>query len=410
VTAQQSPPALARLIALSTEDFGQKHWDRSPLLTRGADLPGGFTDLLSSAVIDSLVGERGLRQPFFRMVDNAAPVTGLTRSAVAGNRTITDLADPDAVARAYTEGATLVLQSLNRTWPPVVSLCRDLAAELGHPTQCNAYITPAGDAQGFAYHHDTHDVLVLQVEGSKHWEVHEPVVVLPARDQARSGAGLVPEGQRPLLDVVLEAGDTLYLPRGFVHAARTTDEPSIHLTIGVIPTTWLDLLKDMVTQLGADELALRRALPVAGLEPPDMDAEANQLLATATDWLATLKAAQVGEVLRRRAAKTRPREPIGMIAQASAAGALAPETAVRARHGLESQIVVDGSRVSVLVADKKISFPGVAEPMLRILLSGPVTSPAEIVADDPDCDTGDAVVVVRRLVREGVVVAARSCP
>ena len=65
-------------------------------------------------------------------------------------------------------GATLVLQALHRTWPPLIRFGTELAAELGHPVQINAYITPP-ENQGFAAHYDTHDVFVLQVAGSKRW-------------------------------------------------------------------------------------------------------------------------------------------------------------------------------------------------------------------------------------------------
>ena len=54
--------------------------------------------------------------------------------------------------------------------------------DLGHPVQANAYATPAG-AQGFAVHHDTHDVFVLQVAGEKRWLVYEPALELPLKDQ-----------------------------------------------------------------------------------------------------------------------------------------------------------------------------------------------------------------------------------
>ena len=77
--------------------------------------------------------------------------------------------------------------------PPVARFCRELAAELGHATQCNAYVTPAGDAQGFDFHHDTHDVFVLQVSGRKRWIVHEPVLPLPLPSQPQAGAHLVTE-------------------------------------------------------------------------------------------------------------------------------------------------------------------------------------------------------------------------
>jgi hypothetical protein len=161
-----------------------------------------------------------LREPFFRLVSGGKGVPGATRAANAGGRRLTDVADSDRVREAHLSGATLVLNALHRTHPPLVRFCAELAGELGHPTQCNAYVTPGGGAQGFAYHHDTHDVLVLQVAGRKHWRVFAPVVELPLPSLKRAGDDLVGPDDVPLLDVVLEAGDALYL-----RAATCTPPP-----------------------------------------------------------------------------------------------------------------------------------------------------------------------------------------
>ena len=71
---------------------------------------------------------------------------------------------------------------LHRTWAPIRDLSQDLAAELGHPVQVNAYVTPPQN-QGFADHYDIHDVFVLQVHGEKRWALREPVHEAPLRDQ-----------------------------------------------------------------------------------------------------------------------------------------------------------------------------------------------------------------------------------
>ncbi len=80
------------------------------------------------------------------------------------------------------DGATLVLQGLHRTWPPLVGFGSQLADELGHPVQINAYITPPQN-RGFAPHYDVHDVFVLQVSGRKRWRLHEPIVRHPLENQ-----------------------------------------------------------------------------------------------------------------------------------------------------------------------------------------------------------------------------------
>ncbi len=347
---------------------------------------------------------RALRAPFFKVVKQGRTVDRVTRSAVAGSRTITDLVDGDAVAAAYAEGSTLVLQSLHRMWPPVGALCRSLAGELGHQTQCNAYVTPAGSARGFDFHHDTHDVFVLQVEGSKHWQVHAPVIELPVKSQPRSGAGLVPDGQAPVLDVVLHPGDCLYLPRGFVHAAETTDKPSVHLTIGIVTTTWHDVLADALGTFGPDDLTLRRALPVRAAGPVDAAAEAADLLKRATDWLASLDPAAVAGLLEQRLARAEPMEPLGVMAQAAAAAGLGPHTPLRPRQGIGAAIAVRGDRVELTSRAATLSLPAVATRLLAAALAGPGT-PETYVAGDADCDVADALVVVRRLLREGVLVA-----
>ena len=97
----------------------------------------------------------------------------------------TGVVDPDRVAEAFADGSTIVLQALHHTWPPLARFCRALEAELGSGAQANSYYTPRR-SQGFAVHHDTHDVFVLQVAGEKHWRVYEP-----AARAAAEGAALV---------------------------------------------------------------------------------------------------------------------------------------------------------------------------------------------------------------------------
>jgi hypothetical protein len=405
--------ALSRCVGDGARAFAADHWELAPLLTRAADLPGsGFSDLFSGAAVDSLVAERGLRQPFFRLVKDAGPVTAMTRSVVAGNRTITDLADPEKIRVAHADGATIVMQSLHRIWPPVAEFCRQLAAELGHPTQCNAYVTPAGNAQGFAFHHDTHDVFVLQVQGRKHWQIHPPVLRLPTRSQPRSGNDLVAHGQVPVIDTVLEAGDALYLPRGWVHAAATADVPSVHLTVGVLATTCLDILRDVLDTFGPGEEWLRRALPVDFAEAgagagagADQSEAAAGLLEQAAEWLRGLPAGAVAEVVRRRMSKASPPEPLGVMAQAAAVRDLVETTPVRPRRGLDWHLsVADGptGRITVVLPDKRIELPVAAQRLVAAALAGPST-PRELAGGDPDCDVSDAMVVVRRLLREGVL-------
>jgi lysine-specific demethylase/histidyl-hydroxylase NO66 len=388
--------ALSRCTSVDPAAFAAEHWSRTPLLSRAKQLPSSFEDLLSPADVDELVTDRALRTPFFRTVREGDGLPLPTRTVTAGSRRISDLVDADALAAQYADGATLVLQSLHRMHPPVARFCRSLAAELGHPTQCNAYLTPGGQHQGFDFHHDTHDVFVLQVSGRKRWIVHEPVMPLPLPSQPQAGAHLVPDGADPLLDVELEAGDALYLPRGYVHAALTTDVDSVHLTVGVLSTTWYDVLTDAVT-LAAHEPAFRDALPMqpAGELPgllPDF-------LRRAADWLEQLPAAEVEEVVAGRLSRSLPPEPVSVLATAAAVRGLEAATPVRPRTGLRTRLERDGEQVVLSLPGRTVHLPAFTGPALRRLLEAPCTP-----GDLPGLDQESALVLVRRMLREGVVV------
>ncbi len=385
-------------MAVGSEQFAREHWGRAPLVTRAKELARDFTDLLSEDDVDELIADRALRTPFFRTVADGVGRPDPVRGATAGNRRLNDLVDPDALHAQREAGATLVLQSLHRVHPPVARFCRELADELGHPTQCNAYLTPAGDAQGFAFHHDTHDVLVLQVSGRKRWLVHEPVLAQPLRDQPRSGAGLVTAGAVPLIDTDLEPGDCLYLPRGYIHAAQTTDVPSVHLTVGVLSLTRHDLLTDVLTLAARDE-RFRTSLPMAtsGHEG-SLTAD---LLQDLVQWLGEVDRTDLADLVRTRLDRARPLEPLRVLRQSAAAHDLTAGTPVRPRRGLRVEVRELGDRVEVVLADRVISFPGVAQAAVRAVVASPLT-PRDLVA--AELDLADALVVVRRLLREGVLV------
>ena len=158
------------------------------------------------------------------------------------------------MAEAFADGATIVLQALHHSWLPLARYCRDLEATLGHPAQANAYYTPR-DSQGLPVHHDTHEVITLQVAGEKRWLVYEPMVELPLKQQ-RYTPSMGSPGE-PVLEVVASPGDTLYLPRGWMHQALTSGTDSLHITVGVNVRPWVDAVRDAL------ERARRGRLPAA---------------------------------------------------------------------------------------------------------------------------------------------------
>ena len=175
--------ALGRCVCVPPEVFARKYWATGPLHSAAGSLPRDFADLFSPAAADELLTDRALRTPFIRMAKEGKVLSGDCFTASGGfGAAVADQVDPAMVLREFAGGATIVLQGLHRTWPALQTFTRQLVAELGHPAQVNAYITPEAN-RGFDPHYDVHDVFVLQVSGEKHWRVHAPVRTHPRADE-----------------------------------------------------------------------------------------------------------------------------------------------------------------------------------------------------------------------------------
>ena len=329
----------SRLIDIDRERFSEEYWARRALLTRGAS---DFSDIFSADAVDELVSRRGLRSPFLRVAKDGAtlPTASFTSGAGVG-ATISDQLDDTALWRQFDDGATLVLQALQRTWEPIGRLVSSLNDELGNPVQANAYITPPQN-QGFDDHYDVHDVFVLQISGTKRWVIHEPVFPDPLRDQPwtdrreQVGAAAATE---PATDAVLEPGDVLYLPRGWLHAAQAQGEVSIHVTLGIHNRTAYAVAEEITASLLRDlrdDPELRRSLPL-GHRGPDPATVA----AITARMREALDDVDPGPGLHRiRRTEARP-APLGPLAQRRFTSELHPESIVRLRGGLEARFVGD---------------------------------------------------------------------
>ena len=316
---------LSTLVALDRATFAREHWGRAPLLTEAADRPHDPAQFGQDAV-DELLSRRALRTPFLRMARDGQTLDASSFTLGGGvGATIGDQVSDDKVLRQFAQGATIVLQALHRTWPPVAVAAQDLAADLGHPVQVNAYVTPP-QSRGFDDHYDVHDVFVVQVAGEKHWQVRPPVVESPLRDQPwtdhRDAVRRAAEGPAAL-DAVLSPGDCLYVPRGWLHSATALGGTSIHLTMGVHVWTRRQLADDLLgaagRRLDADP-ALRASLEL-GVDPLDPSATGRLHTGIRAAVAAALDGVtddELAAALAQRVRAAQRAEPIDVLAQQAA--------------------------------------------------------------------------------------------
>ncbi|QXG75755.1 cupin domain-containing protein [Modestobacter sp. L9-4] len=408
-------PALRRCIRVDPQVFADEHWSRTPLLSTAAELGGTFTDLLDLDAVDELLSTRGLRTPFLRIAKDGAVVDPKRFTSPQGaGAEVADQVSSDAVLRLFAEGSTVVLQGLHRLWPPLIAFANQLAADLGHPTQVNAYVTPPS-SRGFSPHYDVHDVFVLQVAGEKHWTIHEPVLTDPLRTHPwtdRPDEVAAAARRPPVIDTVLRPGDALYLPRGYIHSAVALGEISAHLTIGVHPVTrWgaVESALDLVRVLAAEDPALRSSLPL-GVDLADPSATTEDVAAVLTGlqrWIADVDPAAVADSLRSRAwAQVRP-APVSPLAQSTAIAALDAGTVLQVRPLLRAQLREPvGERVALVAGRRTHDLPADTRPALAALLSA-----GELrVGDLPGLDAAGQLTLARRLVTQSIAIVpdARS--
>jgi hypothetical protein len=346
--------------------------------------------LLSEADVERLVCSTGIRFPAFRLVRDGSqlPVGAYTRE-VSWRPPFTSTADVPRVLSEWEAGATIVLQALHVNWHPLAVFCRLLEEALDRPVQANAYYTPRG-AQGFAVHHDTHDVLILQVAGEKRWLLYEPLLELPLKHQRYSAA--LGEHGEATDEFVLRAGGSLYLPRGWLHEAKTSETDSLHITIGIAPHTWLDAARDALGAL-EDELSVRRGVE-HGL----------------ADGLAELVAEQLEPELvekRRRRRFLDSRRPIREdgLTQLRTLERLDVRTALERRETVIADLEESPAELALVFEGKEIRFPGHAAAELRACFE--TDAPFRLDELPGDLDAEGRIVLGRRLVGEGFLRIAR---
>jgi len=345
---------LDRLIAVDRDQFASQYWGQQPLLSPAGDLPAGrFSELLDADAIDELVSERGLRTPFLRVAKNGATLTDRAFTAPGGvGAGIADQVSDDKLVRLFADGSTLVLQALHRFWPPILEFCQRLAAELGHPIQANAYVTPPQN-QGFSAHYDVHDVFVLQIEGEKRWLIHPPVLESPLRDQpwADRKAQVEKRAQEPpLFDAVLRPGDCLYLPRGYLHAATALGGVTTHLTLGIHVWTRYALAEQVMHQalqtLAANP-AVRGSLALGMdvVDSSDLRQDVELVTAALADAIRHAEVDQISGALLRNARSNQRAAPIGPLKQLRDADEITADTQIVLRRHLIASVDNSGADI-----------------------------------------------------------------
>ncbi|MEM8573617.1 MAG: cupin domain-containing protein [Pseudomonadota bacterium] len=385
--------SLERLVdPISSEEFFNSYFESQKLLVR-RNRPNYFDELLTLNDVDRIITNQESRYRDIIVTNAASQIE--KSDYIYPDKAETVRADQ--VFRLHHDGATVILNQLQKRHRPLAQLCSALELEFSAGFQTNVYLTPA-TSQGFNPHLDTHDVIVLQVAGSKRWQIYGTPIPLAVR--AHDPVVRQPEPGPVAEEFDLRAGDTLYIPRGLVHEAVSTDETSLHITVGVMASTWFDFLVEAVESLAASDVELRTALPRSFATNGRMPESVRQKFESLAGRLST---ADIEPVWRRLTERFIDRRSPHLHRQLDAVTFLQKVglDSVVGRRPFLTYLIDEGSdTINLRFHHQEMSLPAHVNEALRHALE----TDRFRVGDLPgNLDDEGKVVLVRRLVREGLL-------
>ncbi|MGW9041262.1 cupin domain-containing protein [Streptomyces lydicus] len=252
---------------LGGDSFLAEAFGRTYRLVRGD--AGTVSDLLTWDDLNWILGRNRMEVPRLRLSKDGemVPQDAYTHPFVTRRSTVWHRLHPAAFHEQIDQGATLVIDAIDELHPGVQRLACDLESWLRTQVQVNLYASWSA-REGFGTHWDDHDVVVVQLDGSKRWKLYGPTRLAPMHRDVET-PDEPPE--EPTAEFVLKAGDMLYLPRGWWHNVSASEgEPSLHLTCGLTTMTGADLIIWLSEILRSDDV-VRRDLPRFGTAQEKQD-------------------------------------------------------------------------------------------------------------------------------------------
>lgn len=238
--------------AISVDEFFSQYWEQRPFHVSRNTLDH-FSRFITVADVESLISDTALHFPGVQLSGGASDL--IPEHYLDENERIV----PTRLLQAHADGATIVMSKAHEIHAPLAYLKRTMQAALELECQTNVYLSPVGQS-GFNPHYDSHDVLILQVEGCKSFRFYGNGPYLPFSSERFVAGRDLPGSESS--SVRLEPGDTLYIPRGMMHdAIADGDTSSLHITLGVYAVTWLDLLQKHLNLKTSDKRQLRQSIP-----------------------------------------------------------------------------------------------------------------------------------------------------
>ncbi len=392
-TAPTAPAAFAGfadLVApIDPDAFFERYWERRPFFVKRAS-PGYFDALLSLEDMDRYLGTRIFHEPDIRVVRQGKdkPFKQYAKDGVA---------DRHALLEAYAEGWMLLFSHLGRHHLPLADTVSRCEAELHFPFRANVYLSPP-NSQGFKLHWDTHDVLILQVAGSKTWHIYDDPLELPHEEQQKLLPELVGKANK-IAEITLEPGDVLFLPRGYIHGAESGAANSLHITVGMRNLTLGDIALREFRRASLAHPAMRRVALHRQYQDAQKQDEVRALIHELIDSM-DLEGAL--DDVYCSFIKSRQPPSAGRLLALSRPVEIGHESTLRVRPGTLFELFEKADKLNLAIDGRVLTLPKGVSQAIRFIREQPRFLPAEL----PGLEYESRLILARTLHAEGLIETA----
>ncbi|MFD9306922.1 JmjC domain-containing protein [Streptomyces sp. NPDC060048] len=335
-----------------------------------AQLPGWSERLLTPTGLLDLLTYRTLSRPgqvlCLRKGVFLPPRDYMTARTTRGDEH--EMVDTHRLGLLLQEGCQIVVGGLEKIDPRFDVACRALQWLTGAKVYATAFLA-TGDTGGFNLHVDTSDSVILQLAGTKSWEVRGETLKDPLNEVRRTAA----PSEEVLWRGSLEAGDLMCVPRGYWHTATRNDQDpggySLHVTFGIVERTGMDWLRALTER--ACHVGLFRQDISTSTDPDDF---VRVLTALAEQYPPAEFARSGAMFLDRGGLGLRENQRV------TTRGAFGPATTVACLTEFPPRVEDHGETVTVTATGHTLTFPAQARPALDSLLSGHPVDVAALTA------------------------------
>jgi ribosomal protein L16 Arg81 hydroxylase len=215
---------------------------------------GRFEELLNWEALNDLLDHGTYPLQQMRVMRESIPIPStfyLKRGRV----------DPTAIDKLLDQGVSLLFNRLDEHIPALQALCNNIASRTAEQIFAAAIVT-SGHGGALKCHYDNEDLLILQVAGTKRWQVFGSPVRNPIAGIREEPAPDDP----PEFDHVMRPGDLLFLPAGYWHHCENGPERSLHIGLLFDPPRGRHLMAALVSKMASAETIERPITRHSSLE------------------------------------------------------------------------------------------------------------------------------------------------